>query len=71
MEWLRDNGGEAYYIGIPGDYSQVTLGLRWDPTDFLSFRPEIRYDWCRNATPFAGGTKKEQISGGGGMVISF
>ena len=71
-EWLRDNGGGTYYIGTPGDYWQITLGLRWDPTENLSFRPEVRYDWCRGgATPFADGTRSDQVSGGCGMVVSF
>jgi len=72
LEWLRDNGNGSdwSYIDAPGNYWQVTLGLRWDPTEHLSFRPEVRYDWCRGgAAPFGGG--KDQISGGCGMVISF
>ena len=80
VEWLRDNGGNFGYITEnPGDFWQVTLGLRWDPTENLSFRPEVRYDWCRGATPFAladrenfsSGTRSDQVSGGIGMLISF
>jgi len=70
VEWCRDNGG--YFVeDTSSDYWQVTLGLRWDATKNLSFRPEVRYDWCKGATPFAGGTRSDQISGGGGVVISF
>jgi len=72
VEWLRDNGGYFDFVnGTSADYWQVTLGLRWDVTDHLSFRPEVRYDWCKGATPFAGETRSYQFSGGGGMVISF
>ena len=76
VEWLRDNGGFGYFTGDPGDYWQVTIGLRWDPTENLSFRPEVRYDWCKGATPFApnadgDGTRSDQVSGGIGMLISF
>jgi len=74
VEWLRDNGG--YFVeDTSANYWQVTLGLRWDVTDHLSFRPEVRYDWSRGATPFAPvggvGTRSHQVSGGGGMVVSF
>ena len=70
VEWLRDNMGAI--DPDASDYGQVTFGLRWDPTEFLSIRPEVRYDWCRGgATPFADGTKKDQASGGFGMVVSF
>jgi hypothetical protein len=68
VEWLRNNG--AYFDEI-GDYYQATLGLRWDATKHLSFRPEVRFSWCHGATPFAGGTRSDQVSGGGGLVVSF
>jgi len=69
VEWLRDNG--SYFVDDAAEYWQVTLGLRWDATKNVSFRPEVRYDWCNDATPFAGGARSSQVSGGGGMVISF
>jgi len=69
FEWLRDNGG--YIIDNAGDYYQVTLGLNWNPRRNVSIRPEVRYDWCKGATPFAGGTRNHQFSGGGGVLVSF
>ena len=73
VEWHRNKGGDGfYYLSQSGDYWNVTLGLRWDVTDHLSFRPEIRYDWCRDgAVPFNNGTSRDQVSGGGGMIVSF
>ena len=70
VEWLRDN---ADYIFAPGDYYGLTFGLNWDPCKNVSIRPEVRYDWCRGAeaTPFADGTKSDQISAGFGVVLSF
>jgi len=68
VEWLRDNAG---FFGNHADYTQVTLGLRWDATKNVSFRPEVRYDSCKGSRPFAGGTRSTQVSGGGGMLISF
>ena len=70
VEWLRDNGGFGYFTDEPGDYWQVTLGLRWNPSEHLSVRPEVRYDCYRgSAAPFAG--SHDQVSGGCGMLLSF
>jgi len=72
FEWLRDNGGGLYVTEYKGDYYQMTLGLNWNPRSNVSIRPEIRYDWVRGAaTPFADGTKRNQLSGGCGIVLSF
>jgi len=80
VEWLRDNcGGNDLYVGTPGDYWNVTWGLRWDPYTNLSVRPEVRYDWYNGAgTPFGGnvnagidGTRKDQVSAGLGVLVSF
>ena len=68
VEWLRDN---ADYIFAPGDYYGLTWGLNWNPCKNVSIRPEVRYDWCNGATPFADGKRSDQISGGCGVVVSF
>jgi len=73
VEWLRDNGGYGYIAenGASGDYYQLTWGLNWNPHKNISIRPEVRYDWCKGAAPFAGYARKDQISGGCGVVVSF
>ena len=71
VEWLRDNSDGWYIADVPAEYWQFTLGLRWDPTEYLSFRPEVRYDKCKGDTPFADGDRSDQVSGGIGMLISF
>jgi hypothetical protein len=73
FEWLRENGGNAFYLITPNaaDFYQLSWGLNWNPRSNVSVRPEIRYDWCEGASPFAGGTKRNQISGGCGIVLSF
>jgi hypothetical protein len=76
LEWLRDNGGVGYFTeeGYAGDYGQVTFGLRWDPRKHLSIRPEVRYDWYKgDDAPFGaeGSKRKEQVSGGCGVLVSF
>jgi len=80
FEWLRENGGMHL---SEGDYYQVTLGLNWNPSKNVSIRPEVRYDWCKGATPFGRsnqfgggypdivGTRSDQVSGGCGVVVSF
>jgi len=70
FEWLRDNGGH-FGEATQGDYYQLTWGLNWEPYKNVSIRPEVRYDWCKGAAPFADSTKSDQISGGFGMVLSF
>lgn len=71
IEWLRDNGTFGYITDDPGDYYQVTLGLNWNPWENVSIRPEVRYDWCKGATPFANETRKDQVTGGCGVFVSF
>jgi hypothetical protein len=81
FEWLRDNGS-AGFAGEPADYYGLTLGLNWNPRKNVSIRPEVRYDWCRGATPFGQsneiggvptrpGTQSDQVSGGCALVVSF
>ena len=73
VEWLRENGGADYHLITPtvADFYQVTWGLNWNPRRNVSIRPEVRYDWCKGASPFAKGTRSNQISGGCGIVVSF
>ena len=79
--WVRDNGG-YFDDGLGpylGDFYEVTLGLNWNPWENVSIRPEVRYDWFKGAgTPFGGsqwldtpGTRKDQVSAGCGLVVSF
>ena len=73
FEWLRNNGG---YIAddnnvYQGNFYQATLGVNWNPCENLSIRPEVRYDWCGTSTPFANGTRSDQVSAGLGMVMTF
>jgi hypothetical protein len=74
-EWLRDNGVLGYADvsgnGENSDYAELTLGLNFNPTENLRIRPEIRYDHSYKNAIFAGGTKKEQLSGGVGLLFGF
>lgn len=76
LGWVRDNGGFFEYAG---DFYEVTLGLNWNPWANVSIRPEVRYDWYKgDETPFGGsewrgtlGTRKDQVSAGCGLLVSF
>ena len=70
LGWARDN---ADYIFAPGDYYEMTWGLDWKVLKNVNFRPEVRYDWCKGASPYgaAGSLRKDQVSGGFGVLVSF
>jgi hypothetical protein len=74
-EWLRDNGVLAYEDALGNnknsDYLQLTLGLNFNPSENLRFRPEIRYDHAFKNPVFAYGTKHEQFSGGFAVLYGF
>jgi hypothetical protein len=51
VEWFRDQDN-ARVLGIPlesevtgGNYTEVTLGFNWMPRPYMTFRPELRWDW--------------------------
>lgn len=65
-EWFRDDGHSRIqkgavssdWLNLAGkDYFELTLGLNWKPTRYITIRPEIRYDWSNvryNYTPYGG-----------------
>ena len=72
FEWNRGknslfdvSGGEGYQL-----YA-LTLGANWTPNKWLILRPELRHDWYNGGTPFANGTKANQLSGGGSCIVKF
>lgn len=79
FEWFRDDGHsrinkgavDADFAKLRGkDYYELTLGLNWKPTRFITIRPEVRYDWSnvRVHSPFgssgvySNGDKREMLS---------
>ena len=50
-EWFRDEGHSRIHRGPIDDlltgknYYELTLGLNWKPTRYITIRPEVRYDW--------------------------
>jgi hypothetical protein len=77
LGWVQDSGymyEAADGICHPGDYYDVTLGLDWKVFKNVNVRPEVRYDWYKGAgTPYGavGSMRKDQVSGGFGMLVSF
>ncbi len=90
-EWFRDDGHkrvlrreiDPYFGKITGrDYYEITLGLNWRPTRFLTVRPEVRYDWSdvgiesdysfvRQEGVYDNGKKREQLTFGIDMTVRF
>lgn len=61
-----------------GNFYQVTLGPKWQPTKNLFLRPNVRVDWfdgdVRNAgglKPFDDGTKNSQVIFGTDLVVTY
>lgn len=70
-EWFDDFNGTR--TGIATNYSEVTLGLNWHPTNYLEVRPEVRGDFAgQNA--FGGGdtpSTRNQVTGALSALIKF
>ncbi|MDO4587223.1 MAG: outer membrane beta-barrel protein [Planctomycetia bacterium] len=95
FEWFQDQNlsrvlALPVYNNIPlmqnkwegENFYNLSLGLNWKPTSWLTVRPEIRYDWSdlenvdENGNPIVQGvyddfTKKELFTVGGDVVIRF
>lgn len=55
FELFDDFDGQR--TGFEGLYTAITVGAQIRPTKALMFRPEIRYDYNGNSTPFNNGTQ--------------
>lgn len=58
FEWAEENGED--------DYTELTLGVKYNINEHLMIRPEIRYDWVDE-----GGSKDSGFSGGIGGAFLF
>lgn len=58
FEWAEENGDN--------DYTELTLGVKYNINEHLMIRPEIRYDWVDE-----GGSKDSGFSGGIGGAFLF
>lgn len=49
FEWFRDDDASRVFVnGLSGQasYFEITAGLNWRPLRWVTFRPEVRYDWA-------------------------
>ena len=59
LDILVDRKGER--TGFPTTYQSWTVGVTHRFSDFLSLRPEVRYEHAYSATPFDNGTRRNQF----------
>ncbi len=52
VEFFDDNQGQR--TGFPGLYSTITSGVSYKPFKWLIIRPEVRYDYNSESSPFEG-----------------
>jgi hypothetical protein len=52
-EWFRDEDAVRINTSAGADYFELTLGLNWMPNDWITVRPELRWD---SAAPLGGGS---------------
>jgi hypothetical protein len=45
-EWFRDEDAVRIDTNAGADYFQLSLGLNWMPTNWVTVRPELRWDWA-------------------------
>lgn len=85
-EWFRDqdNSRVASFpideFADGGNYYEMTLGLRWQPCEWVIVRPEIRFDWSDfhlqppfNAVrgPYDDSTDKHQTTIAADVIVRF
>jgi hypothetical protein len=79
-EWFRDADGVRVGQMCPGcaqlamgraDYYTASVGLNWKPLNWLTLRPEIRYDWSDGVDAFDARNKDHQLIFGADIVALF
>ncbi len=80
FEWFRDEDGtrvgpigrsNSLPGGIPNHYLAATVGLNYKPTPWLTFRPEVRYDWTTDGDAFDDASDDDQLLISADMIIRF
>ena len=75
-ETFVDRSGTALFPAtqVPGDFHAVTVGVRYDISRNVVFRPELREDWQTHNNgrdAFGGGTASHQTTLSADVVLSF
>ncbi len=62
-EWFSDEDATRVNAAWGSDYFATTVGFNWTPTDCITVRPSLRWDWVDTSGyyPFADGTEHDQI----------
>ena len=79
LEWFRDDDGvrvgvparHPAYLGPASNYFEATVGANWQPTDWLTFRPSVRYDYSDGWQAFANTSNNDQFLVMSDVIIHF
>lgn len=79
FEWFRDeDGARVGAIGtgntFPGGqnhYFALTAGVNYSPVSWFKVRPEVRYDWATNGTPYDNASDDDQVLISADAIITF
>ncbi|MGR6034134.1 MAG: porin [Candidatus Nitrosoglobus sp.] len=77
FEWFRDADGNRVVInGLSGptNYFAITAGLNWKLLRWITFRPEVRYDWMYSSNGFKAfdnNSDTNQFVIAGDLIIQF
>jgi hypothetical protein len=76
FEWFRDDDAHRVFVnGLSGSasYFAVTAGLNWRPLRWITFRPEVRYDWMASNgfKAFDNHSDRDQFVIAGDLIIQF
>ena len=70
---MLDSRSGSYGYHSEEELYTVGVGANWTPNKWLIVKPEVRYDWVKDATtlPFNDSTNSYQLSGGLSAVVKF
>lgn len=73
-EWFRDDGGARVpTVRQTADFFELSAGLNWTPSERVTVRPELRWDWTTTADcrPFGDHTRSSQILLDCDVIVKF
>ncbi|MGR8934424.1 MAG: porin [Gammaproteobacteria bacterium] len=59
------------YTWEGSNYYAVTAGMSYKPANWLTLRPNLRYDWTDKTAAFSGGTRSDQLLFTADAIITF
>jgi hypothetical protein len=65
------NDPSGYRTGYAGSFFEHTLGITYHPTNWLSIRPEVRFDYTNGVKAYDNGTRREQFTFSTDFIIKF